>query len=242
MIGSRLRKARIEAGLTQVDLAVAMGDRYTSSMISQVESGLRSMRFDGAVNAASELGVSLDYLAGLTDDPTPYSELTMRLGELDALKHELRRPPYVHDATPTAGKDHANPELTDVGQLAEVAAAAGSGVDVYDETVTNWVPFRRDWLRRHRLDPAVCHIITVRGNSMEPTLPAGCSILVDRSRRELRRKHIYVLRTEEGVVVKRVDRSKNGWWLLSDNPSWLAATLTEDTDIIGEVRWAARTF
>ena len=85
MIGTRLRKARIEAGLTQVDLAVAMGDRYTSSMISQVESGLRSMRFDGAVNAASELGVSLDYLAGLTDDPTPYSELTMRLGELGKL-------------------------------------------------------------------------------------------------------------------------------------------------------------
>ena len=78
--------------------------------------------------------------------------------------------------------------------------------------------------------------------SMEPTLPDGCSILVDRTRRELQPKRIYVLRNEDGLVVKRVDRNRDGWWVISDNPAWLPVSLTEETDIVGEVRWAARTF
>ena len=32
---------------------------------------------DGAVKAARKLGVSLDYLVGLADDPTPSAELTI---------------------------------------------------------------------------------------------------------------------------------------------------------------------
>ena len=84
MIGQRLRECRKRAGLLQIDLAVALGDRYDHSMISQVESGHKSLRFGGAVNAARELGVSLDYLAGLTDDPTPLAQLA---GQAKAMTH-----------------------------------------------------------------------------------------------------------------------------------------------------------
>ena len=76
---------------------------------------------------------------------------------------------------------------------------------------------------------------------MGPTLPDGCSILVDRSRQELQPKRIYVLRNQDGVVVKRVDRNRDGWWVVSDNPAWLPVSLTDETDIIGEVRWTGRT-
>ena len=51
-----------------------------------------------------------------------------------------------------------------------------------------------------------------------------------------------MMRTEDGLVVKRVDRNREGWWLMSDNPAWPPLFLTEETDVIGEVRWAARTF
>ena len=84
-------------------------------------------------------------------------------------------------------------------------------------------------------------IYLVRGASMEPTLPDGCSILVDRNRRELQPKCIYVLRNEDGLVVKRVDRNREGWWVISDNPAWLPVMLTEETDIVGEVRWSGVT-
>ena len=51
---------------------------------------------------------------------------------------------------------------------------------------------------------------------------------------------IYVLRTFEGLVVKRV-LWVNGWLIFSDNPSWLPVPLEDDTDVVGEVRWTART-
>ena len=74
MLGYRLAAARKSKGLTQWDLAVALGDRYTQSMISTVERGRSSLLLDGAVKAAQELEVSLDWLVGLADDPTPLSD------------------------------------------------------------------------------------------------------------------------------------------------------------------------
>ena len=123
----------------------------------------------------------------------------------------------------------------------EVSPAAGSGAEVFGEKVVGYVPFRRDWLAYHGIDPAQADVVQVSGESMEPTLPDGCSILVDRNRRELQPKCIYVLRNEDGLVVKRVDRNREGWWVISDNPAWLPVMLTEDTDIVGEVRWSAVT-
>ena len=125
--------------------------------------------------------------------------------------------------------------------LDELAAAAGAGAMVFDETVTSRIPFRRDWLQRHDLQAAQCKIIRVRGESMEPTLPDGCSILVDRKRRRRRAGHVFVLITGDGLVVKRLDKDDNGWQLTSDHPAWKPVAWTDDTQIIGQVRWMAKT-
>ena len=224
MIGERLAQARRRAGLAQVELAVALGDRYNQQMISMVETGKGNLLLDGAINAARELGVSLDYLTGLTDDPTPPASGYTPNRSVAEMEER-------YDVDPGETID----------QLNEVAAAAGSGGVVYDETVTARVPFRRQWLRRHRINPRHCHIISVRGDSMDPTLPNGSQVIVDRNRKELRPGRIYVMRTEEGLVVKRVKRNAQGWWLMSDNPAWAPLLLNEETDIIGEVRWYAVT-
>ena len=124
--------------------------------------------------------------------------------------------------------------------VVEVAAAAGAGAEVLDETPVGRSWFSRTWLRENALDPVECAVLAVRGGSMEPTLPDGCSILVDRNRRVLQTNRIYVLRTCDGLVVKRV-LWVNGWLIFSDNPSWLPVPLEEDTDVVGEVRWTSRT-
>ena len=72
-LGARLAHARRLKGLTQTELAVALGDRYSQSMISQVERGKSSLLVDGLIGAAQELDVSVDYLLGLTDSPNPWS-------------------------------------------------------------------------------------------------------------------------------------------------------------------------
>ncbi len=224
MLGTRLAEARKRAGLLQADLAAALGERYDQSTISNIERGRRGVRLEGAVIAARELNVSLDYLTGLVDDPTPTNALAVRLADAEVRASETL------------------PQDGDDVPLLELAAAAGGGAQTYDETPVGHLTFQRRWLRRHSIDPTRCNIITVRGQSMEPTLPDGCSILVDRGRWRLRQDRIFVLRTDEGLVVKRVGKDASGRWQeLSDNPVWEVRPMLRGTNVIGEVRWVART-
>ena len=78
------------------------------------------------------------------------------------------------------------------------------------------------------------------GESMEPTLPDGCSILVDRSRTRLYQGGIFVVRTEDGLIVKRAEKTGELWQLASDHPAWTPAAWPESAEVVGEVRWMAR--
>ena len=54
---------------------------------------------------------------------------------------------------------------------------------------------------------------------------------------------IYVMRMEEGVVVKRLRQDDRGWWqVVSDNQDWDDVPMLYGTEIIGEVRWSAMTY
>ena len=244
MLGERIAAARKRMGLSQVDLAVAMGDRYGSSMISQVESGQKFVRVDGLASAARELKVSTDWILGLTDDPTPYTELAKRLLELDALKHEIGETSAFYDPEAVMGEGFVERGAANARhiEIREVEAAAGSGILIEDAPVQGHLAFQRTWLKRHAIDPQHATVISVAGDSMEPTLPDGCSILVDHRRRTRRRGRIYVLQTDDGLIVKRAGREKSGWQLISDNPYWPPAPWPGAARIVGEVRWAARTF
>ena len=72
--------------------------------------------------------------------------------------------------------------------------AAGSGALDLDETVKGYAYFRHEWLSRRGLVAERCSIIGVRGESMEPTLPEGCVILLARNRRQRREGRIFVVR------------------------------------------------
>ena len=124
-----------------------------------------------------------------------------------------------------------------------MGSADGGALDL-DERVKGYVYFRNNWLARHVLVPKRCIVIGVMGKSMEPTLPEGCAILVDRNRRRRLAGHIFVVRTSDGVVVvKRAAKAESGAWQLhSDHPSFKSMSWEHDTEIIGEVKWMARTF
>ena len=152
--------------------------------------------------------------------------------------------PAIAESGAAWGADDETASLRPI-EVNELAAAAGGGAEVYDETVVGRLWFRRDWLDHHAIDPKQCNVISVRGESMEPTLPNGCSILVDRSQSRRRRRvgRIFVLRTNDGLVVKRAGKDEEGrWQVVSDHPGWDPVPWADDTEVIGEVRWAARTF
>ena len=124
----------------------------------------------------------------------------------------------------------------------ELAAAAGGGAMALDETPTGIVYFRYDWLTQHGLDAKQCCVMGVAGESMETMLPDGCAILVNR-RSGIRRRvdHLYVVINDLGLIVKRAGKDENGQWLLvSDHPAWEPVPWG-DAQMIGEVKWMART-
>ena len=123
----------------------------------------------------------------------------------------------------------------------ELAAAAGGGATELDETVTGQVWFARHWLDQRGLDAAQCSVIVVKGESMEPTLPDSCSILVARQRKRRKDGKLFVLLTADGLVVKRLSKAPNeSWQLQSDHPAWPPVAWSAEVTIIGQVVWMAR--
>ena len=160
---------------------------------------------------------------------------------IDELRSDIRAAVVeaLRDPPDTAQDSPSTP--TRQVELRELRAAAGGGAMDLDETVTDYVPFRRSWLDRITADPTRCTLIGVMGDSMEPTLPQGSSILVDRGQRTRRQGGIFVVRSQDGLVVKRAARDGSGRWLLrSDNPHWKDQAWPADAVLIGEVKWMGR--
>ena len=67
---SRSKKLRKERGFSQIKMQMLTG--IDQSDYSKIETGKRSMSFEQCRRVALALETSMDYLAGLTDDPKPY--------------------------------------------------------------------------------------------------------------------------------------------------------------------------
>ena len=202
-------------------------------MVSRVESGQRRLRFDGATEAARELNISLDYLAGLTEHPEPAARLAAELAQERAKVREL------DDAGALAPAESR--EFRPVLLTKGAGIAAGSGANAADERVLGSLAFRDDWLKRHGLNTAQCRVIEVIGESMEPTLQHRAMILVDFQRTVRRHNKIFAVRTEDGPVVKRLQRDEDGWQLASDNTAYQPVPWPRDARVLGQVMWTGRT-
>ena len=67
---SRLRQLRKARGYSQIKIQMLTG--IDQSDYSKIESGKRNLSFEQCRRLAVALETSMDYLAGLTDEPTPY--------------------------------------------------------------------------------------------------------------------------------------------------------------------------
>ena len=165
---------------------------------------------------------------------TTRDEIAERLDDLTD-ESALARAPAVDDGAPV-------PSGALPVDVVKLAAAAGGGADAASEEIAGRVWFRRDWLAGHALDPRRCALIGVMGESMEPLLLSGAKILIDRNRTEWRSGEIFVLRTEDGLIVKRAGADEDGSPLLiSEHPSHAPIPLPDDAEIVGRVVWMAKT-
>ncbi len=239
MFGERLAESRKRANLSQFEFAVELGCDRT--LVTHAEANRIGLSADRWVKAADVLGVSIDYLAGLTDDPTPSTELREQVDELSAKPlPEPAGPKALPFPAAELLHQEADPELSWVGKYG-VLGSAGPGAFVDSEHVVKQIGFRRDWLRKKGLNPAKCSVIDVHGDSMEPTLHHGAMILIDHQRTRRLKNRIFAVRSGDGPLIKRLMHDNHHWLLVSDNKEYKPVKWPREAVVIGQVMWTGRT-
>ena len=231
MLGQRVKALRERHHLRQDGLARKVGT--SPSQISLIESGKSQPSLKTAVAIARALNTSLDFLTGAAPDERRVARILYELRQKTALMVDMQAEVQQKMGEP----------WTDFVGIPQIDAAAGAGIIDREERVVGRFKFPALWLRREGLRAESCQIVQVVGESMEPTLPDGCLILVNRRNRDLEDGRVFLIRTGDELIVKRaLEHETEGWLLTSDNPdkkAWPTVPWPEDGRPVGEVRWAS---
>lgn len=126
-----------------------------------------------------------------------------------------------------------------------VDASAGGGSVVLEEEVTHSLAFPAEYLKKLTSSQmGDLAIISVKGDSMEPTLLDDDVVLLDLSKTNLSFDGLFVLRFDDALHVKRIGRSgrKDHVTILSDNRDIYPPieAPTKDITPVGKVLWYGR--
>jgi phage repressor protein C with HTH and peptisase S24 domain len=121
--------------------------------------------------------------------------------------------------------------------------SAGGGSFEVGSEVKGYYAFRKDWLitkgNRNKMV-----LMDIFGNSMEPEMKDGDTILIDESQKDILAGAIYAVGIDDTIMVKRVEKHPNKLVLLSDNkdysPIYLQGNEINSVRIIGKVIWIVR--
>ncbi|MDX1755851.1 MAG: S24 family peptidase [Marinobacter sp.] len=126
-----------------------------------------------------------------------------------------------------------------------IQVAAGDGTLPGAEQATRKLAFRRKWLRFRGLNEKDLALVFAKGDSMEPTIDDNNTVMIDTSQKELRDGSIYVIRTNDHLIVKRVQTLLGKTILLiSDNKAYQPIEVkmdeVSDLEVIGRVVWIGK--
>jgi phage repressor protein C with HTH and peptisase S24 domain len=106
------------------------------------------------------------------------------------------------------------------------------------------IALMRNWLKQWLdVDPSDLAYVTVKGESMAPTLSDGDLVLLDRSDNRLEREGMYVLRQGATLRIRRVQRLVGDrYQAISDNPRYHPFTFRMNSrmSVVGRVVWVGK--
>jgi len=169
--------------------------------------------------------------------------------------------PMMNEEFQEGGDSESADEFRYVSAL-KVEASAGHGAVVESDEGEDSAPkmaFRNDWLKREGLKNNKLAVIKAKGDSMEPAIFSGDSLLIDvfigRTINELKlgkpanmaglKDGIYILRLDGRLSVKRLQLDfTGGMYINSDNPAYSQIKVSkadmEELTIVGKVEWIGR--
>lgn len=130
-------------------------------------------------------------------------------------------------------------------QVPKVTArlSAGGGSFETEPEIKEFYSFRKDWLnKKGRAGDMV--LMDVIGNSMEPELKEGDTVLIDQSQKVILAGAIYAVGLADTIVVKRLEKRPEELVLLSENTKYPMMSFRGEemsgVRIIGKVIWICR--
>ena len=123
--------------------------------------------------------------------------------------------------------------------------SAGGGSFVTTSDVQEYLAFTSAWLAGRG---SASHMVAMEvfGNSMEPEIREGDTLLIDQSQIDILAGAIYAVGVEDTILVKRIEKHPNKLVLCSDNrdyaPIYLDRADLEQVRIIGKVIWSSREY
>ena len=135
-----------------------------------------------------------------------------------------------------------DPDDYDLVPLVDAHLSAGDGAFVLSEQATAYYAFRRAWVRSVAASARTLVLLHVSGESMQPTIKHGDTVMIDTARRQLLDGGIFAIRIDHTILVKRLSFRPGGRIrVVSDNrecePYEIAA---DELHILGQVIWHCR--
>lgn len=187
-LGKWVRAARQNKGLTQEELALELGFS-TKASVSAIETGKNNPTFDTMVKIAHLCSYPLPYQTRSKGDSEGLTVSPISVWDDENLlpKGDFVFLPYYKDVI--------------------LRAEAGSFINMME--ATEKIAFSRAVLEKGGIakDSAIC--IAVTGNSMEPMLPNGTTVVVNMADTEISDGKLYAIRHGDLVRVKRLYRLPN---------------------------------
>ena len=123
--------------------------------------------------------------------------------------------------------------------------SAGGGSFEIGSEIKGYYGFRKDWLiTKGNISKMV--LMDIFGNSMEPEIKDGDTVLIDESQKDILAGAVYAVGVDDTIMVKRLEKHPNKLVLHSDNkeyaPIYLQGDEINSIRIIGKVIWVCREF
>ena len=239
---NRWDPAALKAYLDETEVAL---QKWQSETIDAVAEIVKQMKATGPGTSVAQAAQAVQ--AGKVETGEVVTPPAQELEDDKALAHPGlgqvvefpdARDAGAHEQDPTALCSHGFRPLPRRG----AKLAAGYGAFIESEPVIGHLAFREDWLLKHGINHEKADIVEVMGNSMEPTLSDGSLVLVDYQRTRRRSNRIFVVRSDDLVLIKRLVKDSHGEWLLvSDNDKeYKPVRWPQEAEVIGQVMWTGR--
>lgn len=129
----------------------------------------------------------------------------------------------------------------------ELCVSAGSGVIPIDDGLSEALAFSDSWLKKNRINSQLAVLVSVKGDSMAPSIPDGALVMVHLPEKSVDREGIYAFNRADASFIKRLvpaapDKTgrPGSLAIISNNPAYPPEVLSgkdmNEIRIVGRVR------